>query len=151
MKFSSQEEYGLRCLLQIARRGDEGTSVSISEISREEGLSEAYVGKLMRILRLAGFVESVRGQEGGYTLTRPANGIFISDVLSVLGGRIYDPDFCGHFSGSVDECLHTSQCSLKPLWHKVQSAIDEALADLTLTDLIAHQQLVQIETSTVNA
>ena len=65
MKLSAQEEYGLRCLLQMASRGNEA-SLSIPEISRAEGLSVPNVAKLMRLLRIAGFVKSVRGQSGGY-------------------------------------------------------------------------------------
>jgi Rrf2 family protein len=64
MRFSTQEEYGLRCLLQLARRGA-SASMSIAEIAQAEGLSQANTAKLMRMLRLAGFVASVRGQEGG--------------------------------------------------------------------------------------
>jgi Rrf2 family protein len=67
MKFSSQEEYGLRCLLRLAQEGDDG-SMTIPAISQSEGISQAYVAKLMRILRRGGLVESVRGKVGGYTL-----------------------------------------------------------------------------------
>ena len=135
MKFSSQEEYGLRCLLQLARKG-EGASLTITEISQAEGLSAAYVAKLMRILRLGGFVASVRGQEGGYTLERPAEEIPLSGVLNALGGRIYEPGFCTQYTGNEDECTHTVSCSIKPLWRKVQQAIDSALGNMTLGDLL---------------
>jgi Rrf2 family protein len=135
MKFSSQEEYGLRCLLQLARRG-EGTSLTIPEISAAEGLSAAYVAKLMRILRLEGFVASVRGQEGGYTLARPTGEITVSSVLSALGGKIYEPGFCTQYTGNEDECAHTVSCMIKPVWSRVQEAIDTALRGMTLADLM---------------
>ena len=135
MKFSSQEEYGLRCLLEIARSAP-GVSMTISEISEAEGLSQAYVAKLLRILRLSGFVESVRGQEGGYILAQPEDSMFIADILAALGGRFYKPGFCDHFSGSVDTCAHTLSCSIRPLWHRVQTAIDEVLGKTTLADLL---------------
>ena len=138
MKFSSQEEYGLRCLLEIARSGP-GVSATIAEISEAEGLSQAYAAKLLRILRLRGFVESVRGQEGGYTLAKPEDRIFISDVLAALGGRFYKPGFCEHFSGSVETCAHTLACSIRPLWHRVQTAIDEVLGQTTLADLLEEE------------
>ena len=70
MKLSSQEEYGLRCLLRVGRAGPEG-SVTISELSRSEGISEPNVAKMMRVLRTAGLVQSTRGQAGGYALARP--------------------------------------------------------------------------------
>lgn len=142
MKFSSQEEYGLRCLLQLARKGP-GASMTIPEISDAEGLSQAYGAKLLRILRIGGFVESVRGQEGGYTLARGANEILLSDVLAALGGRFYKPGFCDHFSGTESVCAHTFSCSIRPLWHKVQTAIDGVLEKTTLADLLAGDHEVE--------
>ncbi|HWW94152.1 MAG TPA: Rrf2 family transcriptional regulator, partial [Vicinamibacteria bacterium] len=70
MKLSSQEEYGLRCLLQLGREG-EGRSLTIAEMSQREGISTPNVAKIMRILRRAGLVLSTRGKSGGYTLARP--------------------------------------------------------------------------------
>lgn len=135
MKFSSQEEYGLRCLLQLARKG-EGASMTIAEISDAEGLSPAYVAKLLRLLRIDGFVESVRGQEGGYTLARPVVEMRVLDVLGALGGRFYKPGFCDNFSGTGEVCTHTFSCSIRPLWRRVQTAIDEVLGATTIADVL---------------
>jgi len=135
MKFSSQEEYGLRCLLQLARRGVQA-SITIPEISQAEGLSTANAAKLMRVLRLEGFVESARGQEGGYSLSRPAETIYVSDVLAALGGKMYEPGFCDHYSGNEDACAHSFSCSIKPLWSRVQAAIDQSLKGITIVDLL---------------
>ena len=145
MKFSSQEEYGLRCLLQLARTGNNGTGRSIAEIAREEGLSVAYVAKLMRILRIEGFVESVRGQEGGYSLSRSADAILVSDVLIALGGKMYEQDFCEQHAGNEDSCMHTVSCSIRPLWRRVQDSIDAALKNLTVEDLLPNREYVTIE------
>ena len=135
MKFSSQEEYGLRCLLQLARGGN-ASSMTISEISEAEGLSQAYVAKLLRILRISNFVDSVRGQEGGYTLARPPEEMRLSEVLAALGGRFYKPGFCDHYAGTSSVCAHTFSCSIRPLWHRVQTAIDSVLERTTLLDLL---------------
>ena len=98
MKLSSQEEYGLRCLLQVARHDPEG-SVTIPEIARIEGLSIPHVAKLMRSLRRGGFVKSVRGQAGGYKLARTSDHINIGEVLAWLGGRLFDPVFAACMPG----------------------------------------------------
>lgn len=135
MKFSSQEEYGLRCLLQLARKGPDAT-MTIAEISDAEGLSQAYVAKLLRILRIDGFVESARGQEGGYTLSRSVDSIVLSDVLAALGGQFYKPGFCDHYAGTETICAHTFACSIRPLWRRVQTAIDGVLERTTLADLM---------------
>ncbi len=111
--------------------------MTIAEISEAEGLSPAYVAKLLRLLRLSGFVESVRGQEGGYTLARSVNDMYVLDVLAALGGRFYKPGFCDNFSGTGEVCTHTFSCSIRPLWRRVQTAIDDVLGQTTLADVLA--------------
>src|SRR5579871_5592806 len=123
MKFSAQEEYGLRCLLQIARLGPDG-SMTIPEISRVEGLTPTHVAKLTMILRKGGFLSSTRGQTGGYTLSRPPEQIQVGDVLEALGGKLFDDQFCSRHSGPASICTHAVDCSVRSLWQVVQVAVD---------------------------
>jgi Rrf2 family protein len=141
MKISAQEEYGVRCLLQIGRR-DAGASLTIPEISRAEGISNHYVAKLLRVLRRGGLVKSVRGQSGGYMLSRPLNQIAVSEVLAVLGGRLYDPEFCDSHGGAESVCTHTTDCSVRSLWRSVQQAVDQVLGNTTLDELLPKDTLV---------
>jgi Rrf2 family protein len=140
MKLSAQEEYGLRCLLHLGRLPQPGGILTIPEISRAEGLSEAYVGKLMRVLRQAGFVTSARGQTGGYTLARPAERIVIAEALAALGGRLFDPEFCERHAGAELSCTHSVDCSIRSLWRSVQGAVDQLLSRITLQDLLGKEQ-----------
>lgn len=135
MKFSTQEEYGLRCLLQIARAGS-GRSLTIPEISEAEGLSEANVAKLLRILRMGGFIQSERGRDGGYTLAKRPEEIVIGNVLAGLGGRIIEEDFCERHSGVNAMCVHSVDCAVISLWENVQTAIDGVLFKTRLSDLL---------------
>ncbi len=135
MKISSQEEYGIRCLLQIGRNGPEA-SLTIPEISKAEGLSKEYVAKLLRILRRGGLVKSVRGQAGGYTLVRPLDKITVAEAMAVLGGRFYNPEFCEQHVGSEGVCAHTIDCTIRSLWRSVQQVVDQVLAQTTLADLL---------------
>lgn len=137
MKLSAQEEYGLRCLLQVAQRESEtGESIAIPEISRAEGLSTAHVGKLVRLLRIGDLVESVRGQAGGYKLARPAREILIADVLAALGGPFFNDDFCDEHTGHEACCTHTVNCSIRVLWNAIQFVVDQMLDRITLQDLM---------------
>src|SRR5262245_50605575 len=110
MKLSAQEEYGLRCLLHLAKRGP-GSSLTIPEISAAEGLSVPNVAKLMRIMRMGKLVQSVRGQAGGYSLAKPAEELKITEVMEVLGGRFFGPQFCGRHAGQQAVCCHHTDCS----------------------------------------
>ncbi|WP_321469990.1 Rrf2 family transcriptional regulator [uncultured Paludibaculum sp.] len=139
MKLSAQEEYGLRCLLFMARHG-ETKSHSIPEISRAEGLSVPNVAKLMRILRLGGLVASVRGQAGGYTLSRPADQVTVSEILSLLGGSFFNSHFCDRHSGLERNCAHTGDCAVRLLWGAVQKSLDAILTKTTLRDLLRNEE-----------
>ena len=139
MKLSSQEEYGLRCLLQIARQGD-ARSLTIPEISRTAGISSHYVAKLMRILRHGGLVKSVRGQAGGYTLSRPPDQITVGQALAVLGGRLFEPDFCELHAGIEKVCTQSIDCSIRSLWRAVQLVVDQVLSKTPLQDLLGNEQ-----------
>jgi len=139
MKLSSQEEYGLRCLLRVGRSGPEG-SVTIAELSRSEGISEPNVAKMMRVLRTAGFVQSTRGQSGGYTLARPAAEISIGEALAALGGRLYEPSFCETHTGMERLCTNMPDCSIRSVWRMVQTAVDQVLERITLKDLLVPER-----------
>jgi Rrf2 family protein len=135
LKFSAQEEYGLRCLMQIAQRAPE-ECLTIPEISKVEGLSATHVAKLLMILRKEGFITSNRGQTGGYQLSKPADQLYISDILKALGGKLYDTGFCERHSGQFDVCTHTVDCSVRGLWDSLQRAVDKVLDGMTLEDML---------------
>jgi Rrf2 family protein len=139
MKFSSQEEYGLRCLLRVAKEGGE-KGLTIPEISKAEGISTHNTAKILRALRLGGFLASSRGQIGGYTLSRPANEILVKDVLDSLGGKLFDEDFCSEHSGSVKICTHSIDCSIRSLWQMLQGAVDGVLKNMTIKDLVSSEE-----------
>jgi Rrf2 family protein len=139
MKLSSQEEYGLRCLVQLGRHAD-GRVLTIPELSRLEGISVPHVAKIMRVLRKAGYVRSTRGQAGGYTLARPASEIPVGEALAALGGRLYDGSFCQRHGGSQRLCTHLSDCSIRPVWKQVQDLVDEVLSRLNLQHLLCTEQ-----------
>ncbi|VAX24868.1 hypothetical protein MNBD_IGNAVI01-2253 [hydrothermal vent metagenome] len=136
MKFSAQEEYGLRCLLRIARFYEMGKSLTIPEISRGEGITEHTTAKILRALRIGGFLESERGHLGGYTLSRPPEEINLGNVLKALGGKLYDEEFCKTHSKGDHICTITSDCSVRSVWILIQNSVDNVLQNLTIRDLI---------------
>lgn len=134
MKLTSHEEYGLRCMIRLGQQGA-GGRLTIPEIGNAEGISHAYAAKLLRLLRLGGFVTAARGT-GGYALARPAGQIVLSDVMAVLGGRLFEGDFCAIHSGQVKTCVRLADCSARVLWRAVQAAVDDILQKTTLQDLL---------------
>jgi Rrf2 family protein len=133
MKITAQEEYGLRILIRIAKNEN---GMSIPQLSEAEGLSDHYVAKLTRVLRMEGFINSSPGYKGGYMLAQPAKNININKVLKALGGALFDSEFCGLHAGNVKLCTNSVECSARSLWQMVQFNIDQLLDKISLHDLV---------------
>ncbi len=143
MKISAQEEYGLRCLMRLAR--SESKSLSIPEIAASEGLSVPYIGKLLAVLRQAGLIESERGRSGGYWLARSPDEIGLGSLLLVLGEPLFEePDYCQRHSGIVEDgnCVHHGSCSLRALWLTLEQWMRSSLDQITLADLMQSEQQI---------
>jgi Rrf2 family iron-sulfur cluster assembly transcriptional regulator len=135
MKISAQEEYGLRCLLQLARADSAGESLTLSQIARLEGISVANAGKLLWILTKAGLVQSQRGTRGGYHLAVPAHEIRLNQVISVMDRKQTD-SHCKSYTGLLDSCVHTGDCGIRPVIVELHEIVDNALSEITLAQLI---------------
>lgn len=134
MKISAQEEYGLRCLVQLAVLR-EGEALTLNQIAGREGISTANAGKLMWLLNKAGFVSSTRGTKGGYTLSRPATEIRLNEVIRVLDSDVVE-DHCQNYAGVLDNCVHIGNCGIRPVIVGLHEIVNSALAQITLAQII---------------
>jgi Rrf2 family protein len=134
MRLSAKEEYGLRCLVQVARRQGDGASTS-HDIAAAEGLSPEYAAKLLQSLREVGLLRSTRGAAGGYELARPPEAISVWEALRSLDGPFLPDDFCETHTGTFTDCAHSSGCSIRPLWQWIDDALRAGLERVSLRDL----------------
>ena len=141
MKITAQEEYGLRCLLQLARM-PQGQIVSVKEIAAKEGLSSANVEKLLRILSRAGLVHSVRGLKGGYILNRPPAQVTLGEVIRALGAMQTTDHICTVFTGKETACVHFSDCGIRSVWSGLTNYIQSFLDRTTLASLLDNEYTV---------
>jgi len=139
MIFSTKSEYGVRVMVELARRGG-AEPVALAEIAEHEGLPLAYLEHLVARLRRAGLVESRRGAHGGYLLAREAAQITMAEVVEALEGQIA-PIEC--FSSTPDGTIHCVRefdaervCTTMILWTRVRAAILDTLQETTLAELI---------------
>ena len=102
MRVSKSEEYGLRLVMSLAVSGDQ---LTIRELAEREDLPDTTVAKIVGRLRRAGLVEAVRGRNGGYTLTRPADEISLGTVVSAFEAEVFSSDFCHTMSPGAGPCI----------------------------------------------
>ena len=137
MKLSTKGRYGLRAMIDLASHDGKG-AVSITSISERQGISESYLEQLVRPLRKAGFIESVRGAGGGYVLAKPASSISVGDVLRALEGTL-DAVSCPANEGS-DSCKEADYCVTRYVWQKINDSITSAADGISLEELVQKNQ-----------
>lgn len=140
MKISAQEEYGLRCLVQLASLR-EGESLTLPQIAELEGISTANAGKLMWLLNKAGFVHSTRGTKGGYFLARPATEIHLNEVIKVLDKEVLSKH-CESYTGILDSCVHKGDCGIRPVIVGLHEIVEHALSQISLAQLVGSESSV---------
>lgn len=140
MKVTTSEEYGLRCLLQLAREHESGKALTLPEIASKEGMPIPNTAKLLRRLRISGIVASARGRSGGYTLSRPPREISLASALAALDGPMFEHGDCSHYTGLEQVCVRTSDCSVRSLWVAIEELMRTALEKVTLADLVSTEE-----------
>jgi Rrf2 family protein len=111
-----------------------GASLTKTEIADAEGISAGYVQQLMMSLRLAGIVESYRGREGGFGLSKPADQITVADVLRAVEGEVM-PAPC-HGSG---HCERAADCPTRPVWEQAAMMLNDLFSRTTIASLTEEQ------------
>jgi Rrf2 family iron-sulfur cluster assembly transcriptional regulator len=139
MKITAPEEYGVRCLLQLARVNDP-YGLTIQQIADAEHMSFAYAAKLLRLLRLGGLISSRDWRiGGGYALARPAGEIRLGEVMRVLSEPLFEESGYCERHASPDKggvCVHNDGCSLRVIWQTLEQGIRRFLDRVTLADLL---------------
>ncbi len=161
MMFSTKAEYGVRVMVELARRGGGAGAepVPLAEIAAHDGLPLAYLEHLVARLRKAGLVDSRRGSRGGYMLARPAAQITMAEVVEALEGSIAPIECISEAADGSIVCARESDrdqaCPTKLLWTRVRLSIIATLRETTLADLLISPALVpaplQIEPLTTGA
>ncbi|HEX4107998.1 MAG TPA: Rrf2 family transcriptional regulator [Solirubrobacteraceae bacterium] len=146
MMFSTKAEYGVRVMVELARRtadgdGEAPVPVPLAEIAEHDGLPLAYLEHLVARLRKAGLIDSRRGSRGGYLLARPASEITMAEVVQCLEGSIAPIECISQAPDGSVRCARESDpahvCGTKVLWTRVRLAIIQTLQETTLADLAA--------------
>ena len=135
MKVSTKGRYGLRAIVDIAVYGKDNC-VSLNSIADRIGVSENYLEQLVRMLRDAQLVESIRGAQGGYRLNRSPEDITVREVLEVLEGSLYPVD-CLDDTQDESSCGEgiCEACVTKIVWEKIYTSLTDVVDSITIYDL----------------
>ena len=132
MMVSTKGRYALTVMVDLARNGRE-SYVSLSDIAEREDLSMKYLESIISILNKGGMLNSLRGKNGGYKLSREPKDYNINEILLLTEGTLA-PVGCIMQDGV--HCDKAATCSTLPLWAGLDAVIEKYLSNITLEDII---------------
>jgi len=131
VRLTTKGRYGVRIVLDIAQHQDQGP-VSMLDISQRQGVSMKYLERIVGDLRRAGFVNSMRGRNGGHQLARAPENITVGDIVRAMenGGVTLA---CG-----MDrlQCDRSAECLMRSIWIDADQAVFERLDSVSILDIL---------------
>lgn len=133
-EITSREHYGLRLALRLAETYKTKNPISLSEISKLENISMKYLEHLIVPIKKAKWVESTRGREGGYLMTKDPAKITLKNLIDITSDS---PNiiYCLEKNGKK-KCSIECTCRSKKAWNRVQEAMFKAMENIKFSELI---------------
>ena len=135
MKLSTKSRYGARILVELAKHHDTGIPLQVSQIASRQDIPMKYLEQLIRLLRLAGIVRSVRGPKGGHILNVAPDEISLGQVVRLFEGQ-EDLVKC---IDSPDTCIKAPGCRFRQAWKEATEALYANLDKVKISDLMDPQ------------
>ncbi|MDD5191274.1 MAG: Rrf2 family transcriptional regulator [Dehalococcoidales bacterium] len=135
MKLSTKGRYAMRAMLDLSVHYGEGL-VLLKDVASRQEISERYLEHLFLSLKAAGLVNSTRGANGGFVLSRPPAEIKLMEVMAVSEGQM-------SLVECVDDpgvCNRASRCATRDVWVELKNALEGVLEAVTLQDMVMRQR-----------
>jgi len=132
MRITYKGDYALKTILDLALHYG-NSPVSIPELAKRADISIKFLEQILLDLKRGGFVESRRGNAGGYLLARDPANIKLGEIIRFIDGPI-EPVAC--VNQNYDGCSDKSKCIFRNIWEKVSSATAEIIDNITFEDLV---------------
>lgn len=131
-KVSSKGRYAVKAVYELAQHVGRGP-LTVNYIAHAQNIPEQYLEQLMPLLRRAGLVTGMRGAQGGYQLAGAPDQVSVRDVVAAVEGPIIVADCASEGSAA---CSEMNWCIGPDVWVKVQEAVDEAMSQITMAQLM---------------
>jgi Rrf2 family iron-sulfur cluster assembly transcriptional regulator len=131
MKLSTRSRYGVRILVDLARNSNQGP-VQMGEISKRQDISVKYLEQLIRPLKQANMVNSVRGPKGGHLLTKKPEDITLGQIVRLFEGQSELVECISN----PEKCSMSDDCQVRLAWEDATKVLYEKLDSTTIADLV---------------
>lgn len=130
MKISTKGRYALKVMIDLAKHNN-GEFISLTDISKRQQISNKYLEQIVAMLNKAGYLETLRGNSGGYKLAKEPKEYRIGDILRATEGDIA-PIACIR----EEKCNMAQNCSTYQFWDGLDKVINDYIDSKTLADMI---------------
>ena len=132
MKISTKGRYALRVMIELADHYNSGSFISSRDIAERQDISGKYLEQIIMLLNRAGFLETARGNMGGYKLKKNPEEYLVGDILRATEGDLA-PIYCLTDEG---ECERKDRCRTFEFWKGLDDVINEYVDSKTLADFL---------------
>ena len=139
MILSTKGRYGLKAIFELALNYGSGP-VSLKKISEKYDISESYLEQLFSKLKKDGYIDTIRGPQGGYMLAKNPHEVTVGMVLRTLEGDITTSDCI-----NKEVCSRESICATRVIFEKIENSINNVIDNITLADMYEEQKNILTE------
>jgi Rrf2 family transcriptional regulator, iron-sulfur cluster assembly transcription factor len=144
MKLSTKSRYGLRAVFDMAYHSGK-MPAQIKDISRRQNISPRYLEQIFQDLKKAGLLNSRRGPQGGYTLSRKPEEITVRDVIEAAEGEVFLVACTSRAKSCSPKCEFDNQCVTQKIWAEANERLNEYFGSLTIKDLCEDGKAMGLE------
>lgn len=133
MRFSRKTDYGIILVQSLRGTYPDGGYVSLSKISREQGLPLSFLEKLAEILRQNGYLSARRGPDGGYRLVKNPKDITLKELIDVFE----EPEMMRCMKSNHPEkyCPFVEACPTRAGWLRIEKEVNTIFERVTIDTL----------------
>ncbi len=132
MKISTKGRYAVRVMLDLALHNT-GECIKVKDIASRQGISEKYLEQIIAVLNRAGYVNSVRGAQGGYRIAKDPSEYTVGMILRLTEGSMA-PVAC--LDEGAPDCDRCDTCETLEVWKELYAAINNVIDNVTIADLV---------------
>lgn len=133
MKISHKCDYALKIILDLSEYY-QLRKVHLSEIAERQDIPENFLEQIIRFLKKGGFIESKKGPNGGYFLTKSPKEILLGEIIRYIEGTIF-PISCADPNGKC-ECDFIPKCAFLGIWKDIGDAINKIIDSYNFEQLL---------------
>lgn len=135
MKLSTRGRYALRLMLDLALQ-PEGETIPLKNIAQRQGISLKYLEQIVMTLVRSGYLQAIRGAQGGYRLAQKPEAYTVGMILRTIEGSL-SPVTC--LEDTNPPCQRKEYCVTLEVYRRIDDAIDAVIDSITLKDLVTMQ------------